>query len=170
MADRHSPAVSSASPGRAGRAALSRWGGMLWRPRAHAAELAAAEGPRDGLWLGLLYLVGTSVYALVAGLADALAVRNLGGLIMFGSTLARALVVPILVLVAGEAVLGAERSHRRGLGLLPLVILGTAAHTLRQLGIATPGPSWLPDAVGGVLGVALVWWIRDAVAPRTEAA
>jgi hypothetical protein len=145
--------------------ALSRWGGFFVQPRRHAASLSPDEGLHDGVWLTLLYVLGSQVYPLVEGLATAWAVRDLGALVMLGGTFARTLLAPIVVVIFAETVLGAGRSYRSRIALLPLVVLTTLGHMLGQMGIPVPGPSFTAAALGGLLGVALVGWIRNHVAP-----
>jgi L-lactate permease len=147
---------------------LERWGGYLIRPRAHAATLGVDEGRFDAVGLGLLYAIGTSVYPIVEAFAGLLAVHDLGGLLAFATAFGRVVLPPLLVIVAVETVLGSARSHQRAAGLLPLVIVGTAAHAARQLGWALPGGAFAPDLVGGLLGLGLAWWIRDAIRPVEE--
>ena len=147
---------------------LERWGGYLVRPRAHAAEVDAGAGRRDALWLGLLYALGTGVYAFAEAVAAVRAVHDFNGLLVFATAIGRVAIAPLLVLVAVEAVLGSARAYQRAAGLLPLVIVATAAHAARQLGWSVPGGPFMPDIVGGLLGIALAWWIRDAVEPMKE--
>jgi L-lactate permease len=148
---------------------LDRFGGWLVRPRAHAATIHPDDGRWDAVVLGVLYAVGTSVYPIVEAVAALLAVRDFGGLLAFATALGRVVIAPLLVLVAVETVLGPARSYQRAAGLLPLVIVGTAAHAARQFGWSVPGGAFAPDIVGGLLGIALAWWIRDAIAPVKEA-
>ncbi len=147
---------------------LARWGGYLVGPRAHAAKVSPGDIGRDALWLGLLYALGTSVYPLAEAVAALRAVHDFGGLLAFATAIGRVAIAPLLALVAVEAVLGSARAYQRAAGLLPLVIVATGAHAARQLGWSVPGGPFMPDIVGGLLGVALAWWIRDAVAPVKE--
>lgn len=148
-------------------AALDRWGGLLVAPRATAARTGPDQGRHDGLILTVVYLLGTELYGVMEAVAGLVALKNLGALVMIGAQLGRALLAPILAVVVAETLLGPARAHRRAAVLLPLVFLGSVTHALRQQGLALPGPSWVPEAVGAALGVALVWWIRDAV-PRSK--
>ena len=76
----HSPADAARAEASAGKPpvrrtvarALWRWGGMLIAPRRHVAQLDLDEGQRDGLTLGLLYLLGTSVLPMTESLATAI--------------------------------------------------------------------------------------------------
>lgn len=145
-----------------------RFGAMLLAPRRTASALEPTEGQRDGWALGLLYLFGAHTYPLIEATAGALAVRNLNGFIMLFSALGRALLAPILVLVVAETILGRARAHRRGVCLLPLIVVGTIAHALVQNGTAIPGPSYLPALVGGALGALLAVWIRPVVEPEED--
>ena len=143
---------------------LDRVGGYLIAPRKTLARLEAGEGARDALVLGLLYVLGTSIYPLAEATAGAWAVRNLGGALTVLSALGRALIVPIIATVVIDTVLGRARAHRNAIGLVPLVVLGVGAHALRQSGVDLPGPAYLPDVVGAGLGVALAAWSRSAIA------
>ena len=55
------------------RGALQRWGGVFIAPRRHVASLALDEGQRDGLVLGLLYVIATGSLPIAASVATALA-------------------------------------------------------------------------------------------------
>jgi L-lactate permease len=147
---------------------LDRWGGWLVRPRAQAAEVRPGDARRDVIALAVLYMLGTSVYPIVEAFASLWALRDVNALLPFASAIGRVVLAPLLVLVAVETVLGSARSYQRAIGLLPLVIVGTAAHAARQLGISIPGGPYVPDIVGGLLGVALAWWIRDCIEPLEE--
>lgn len=141
--------------------ALHRYGGVIAAPRATVAGLTADEGQRDGLVLGGLYVLTVGTYALMEGIAGIVATRDLNALIMLASTLGRVLVAPILVLVAAETLLGAGRSHRRGLSMVPMLVAAIVVHELSAWGVAVP--PYCGELVGGGLGLGLAWWIRDAV-------
>jgi hypothetical protein len=166
------PATAADSPPRSAGvvasslSALARWGGVLVAPRTTVAALPEQEGQRDGLWLGLLYVVGTSLYQLAEGVATLYAVRNYSGLLAVASILGRALLAPILTLVVAETILGKERSHRRGLSLVPLVVVGSVVHMARQMGHSLPLSELGAAVAGAVLGVGLVAWIRPVVPPE----
>lgn len=145
---------------------LGRFGGMLVQPRTTARALRADEGRYDGLWLGLLYLLSVGTMDLLRGVATARVTANFSGMLMLVSALGRVLVVPIVVMVACETVLGRARSHRRGLMLVPLLVAVTLAHELAAHGHALP--SLVPEVVGGVLAVALSWWVRPAIAAEAD--
>jgi hypothetical protein len=147
--------------------ALWRYGGLLGRPRATVAALSPDEGRWDGLVLGLLYFLCVGTLEAMRGVAMARVTADLGGVLMLVSSVGRALVAPIVVLVAGETVLGRARSYRRGLVLLPLVVVAALAHEAAAHGVRVP--SLAPEIVGGVLGVALAWWVRPAIAPQEDA-
>lgn len=135
-----------------------------------AAEVGPGQGHRDGLWLSLLYLLGTAVYPLTESIATLVAVRNLGGLVGIGSVLGRALIAPILVLVAAETVLGRSRARLRGVALVPLVVVGTVMHSLSQMGHRVSGPDWAWTLAAAAVGVVLVMWIKPVVVPEEERA
>lgn len=148
--------------------ALYRYGAILIRPRETAAALDPDEGIRDGLWLGVLFVLGGHVYPLMEAVATAWAVRNYSGALMLGAALGRSLVAPILVLVACETILGPGRGYRRGICLVPLVLVSVAAHLLVRVGVPVPGPTWGPAVVGGVASLALALWIRPSVPALDE--
>lgn len=149
------------------RRALWRYGGMLTSPRTTARALRPDEGRHDGLVLGVLYLLGVGTMELLRGVATARVTANFSGLLMLVAALGRVLVVPIVVLVACETVLGRARSHRRGLVLVPLLVAVTLAHELGARGIGLP--SFVPEIVGGLGAIGLAWWVRSAIAPEEEA-
>jgi len=144
--------------------ALWRFGGILVQPRATASALRPDEGRRDGLWLGALYVLGTGALELMRGIATLKATANFSGALMLAAALGRVLVVPIIVLVACETVLGRERSYRRGLLLVPLLVVVTLAHELAVHGVVLR--SFLPEIVGGLLCIALAWRVRDPLLPE----
>lgn len=146
--------------------ALRRYGGMVVRPRTTAAALDPDEGVHDGAWLGGLYLLSIGILEILKGVANARATANLSGMLMLVTAVGRVLVVPIVVLVACETVLGRTRSYRRGLMLVPLVLMVAAAHELAVHGLALP--SYGPEIVGGLLSIGLAFWVRDAIRPLPE--
>jgi hypothetical protein len=146
--------------------ALWRYGGVLVQPRATARALRADEGRHDGLVLGTLYLLGVGTLEVLRGVAMARVMADLGGLLMLVAAVGRGLVAPIVVLVACEVVLGRARSHRRGLMLVPLVVVATLAHEAAAQGL--PVRALLPEIVGGLLSVALAWWVRPQLATQEE--
>jgi hypothetical protein len=148
---------------------LDRWGGWLVRPRVHAATVRPGDARRDVIALALLYAIGTSVYPMVEAFASLWAIRDVNALLPFAAEIGRIVLAPLLVLVAVETVLGSARSYQRAAGLLPLVIVGTAAHAARQLGWSIPGGAYVPDIVGGLLGVGLAWWIRESIVEEERA-
>jgi thiol-disulfide isomerase/thioredoxin len=143
----------------------SRLGGVLVRPRATMASLRPDEGMRDGLWLGLLYLLGGHVYPLIEAVATLVAVRNWGGVLgVFASF--GVLLAPILASIVAETILGSERGQRAGLCLAPLVVVSLAAHGLARLGVSLPVPGWSIAPLGIAASVWLAFWLRhDDVKP-----
>jgi hypothetical protein len=148
--------------------ALWRYGGLLVQPRATVRALRPDEGRWDGLVLGLLYLLAVGTLEVLRGVAMARVTADLGGLLMLVAAVGRVLVAPIVVLVACETVLGRARSQRRGLMLLPLLVVAALAHEAAAQGL--PVRSLVPEVAGGLLSVALAWWVRPAVAPEEGAA
>lgn len=148
--------------------ALWRYGGILTQPRATAKALRVDEGASDGLWLGGLYLLSVGTYRLMEGLATLLATANLNGLLMFLAALGRVVVVPILVLVACETVLGRDRAYRRGLLLVPMVLISAVAHELAIHGVGIR--AYVPEIIGGLVSVLLAWWVRPQIEAQKELA
>ncbi len=146
--------------------ALARYGGILVQPRATARALPDDEGLYDGIWLGVLYLLSVGLLDVLRGVATARVTANLSGLLMLLAAVGRVVVVPIVVLVACETVLGRSRAHRRGLLLVPLLVVVTAAHELSFHGLALR--AFVPEIIGGLLCVALALWVRDEVPPVRE--
>ncbi len=146
--------------------ALWRYGGIVVQPRATVRALGPTEGARDGLWLGGLYLLAMGTLEVLRGIATVRATANFSGLMMLLASVGRVLVVPIVVLVACETVLGRTRSHRRGLMLVPLLIAAALGHELTAQGYGLR--AFLPEILGGVLSVGLTWWIRGEVEPVEE--
>jgi hypothetical protein len=148
--------------------ALWRHGGMLVQPRATARALLADEGRYDGLVLGVLYVACVGMLEVLRGVAMARVTADLGGLLMLAAAVGRVLVAPIVVLVAVETVLGRARAHRRGLMLLPLLAVSALAHEAAAQGWAVR--AFVPEIVGGLLGVALAWWVRPELAAQEDPA
>lgn len=146
--------------------ALQRFGGIMVAPRDTARVLRPDEGRWDGLAIGLLYLAAVGTLEALRGVAAARVTADLGGVLMLLSAVGRVLLVPIVVLVACETVLGRARAHRRALMLVPLLLAVTAAHELAAHGVALP--TWVPEITGGVLSVALAWWVRPVIEPQED--
>lgn len=146
--------------------ALWRYGGMLVQPRATARALAADEGRWDGLVIGVLYVLCVGTLELLRGVAMVRVTADLGGVLMLAAALGRVLVAPIVVLVACETVLGRARSHRRGLLLLPLLVVAALAHEAEAHGVHVR--ALVPEIAGGLACVVLAWWVRPAIAEEAE--
>jgi len=146
--------------------ALWRYGGMLVQPRVTARALQANEVRWDGFVLGVLYLLCVGTLELLRGVAMARVTADLGGLLMLASALGRVLVAPIVVLVACETVLGRTRSCWRGLMLLPLLVVAALAHEAGAHGVQVR--TLVPEIAGGLLCVALAWWVRPELATVEE--
>lgn len=146
------------------RRALARYGGVLMAPRATVGALDPDEGERDGVWMSLLFVGAVGIAGLVAGAADLAATRNLNGLLMLLSALGRSLIVPIVALVGVETILGAARAHRRGLCLVPMVVVAALLREIPLSGVL----SWAfaPDVIAIVAAVGMALWIRPAIPPR----
>lgn len=145
--------------------ALSRWGGAIVAPRRTVAALPLDQGTRDGLVLGALYVLGTSVYPMAAAVATVVATHSV---VALASGVARVLLTPIVVLVLTETLLGSRRSYRGGITLLPLVLVGTIAHLLVMLRLPSLPGLW-PDVVGAVGAAAYALWIRTSVPLEPDA-
>lgn len=163
MADPSSPeptrTTTTSEPSSLG-ATLVRWGGFLLQPRRQAARTPAAAGGHDALWLVLLYAVATQVRPWGRAVASLLATGDGTGWMMLAAAIGRGLLVPIVVLVVAEAILGRDRAHRRAVVLLPLVVVASVD---RWLGGG--GSPWPASIAGAVLGLGWVAWIRRAVPP-----
>jgi hypothetical protein len=136
---------------------------MLVRPRATVADLRGDIGRYDGVWLGLLVVLGGHLDEILRGLASVWAVRNLGGTLMLLASVGQALLAVVFSLLACELVLGKGRSHARGACLVALAVVVPTAHLLGVLGIAVVRPDYAIPVAGGLLSVALAGWVRSAV-------
>lgn len=123
------------------------------------AELSPDEGKRDGLVLGTLYVLGTALYPMTDTIATVVSTHSL---VALAAGVARVLLTPIVVLVLVETLLGGPRSHRGGLFLLPLLVLGTLAHVLATFEIVSVPALW-PDFAGAAAAGALALWARKAI-------
>lgn len=130
------------------------------RPRVTLAALDPGEGTRDGLWLGLLYVLGSHVMPLLEGVATVVAVRNWSGVLLLISGLGMVLLAPILASILAETILGPERGQRSGLCIAALLVVGLAAQAVTRGGGSVPGPSWLPAVVGIAASAGLAAWLR----------
>ncbi|MCA9685708.1 MAG: hypothetical protein KC457_26260, partial [Myxococcales bacterium] len=155
------------------RTTLTRWGGILLRPKQTLAAIAAgtlATGG-DGLGLTLAYLLGCQV----ENLAEAIARwRAFDSLLVLVNGLAWALLTPILVGLLLEGLIGSARGRVRHLSLAPLVLLATLGNLLRQQGVHLPGPVYLPEILATLWGAGLAMWMRrelpdDDAAAKLEA-
>jgi hypothetical protein len=149
---------------------LARFGGILIRPRATIAALRAAPaevGKWDGWLLVGLFVLGGQVERLVESVERFRVFRSV--LLLFNG-LAMALLIPVLVWLVIEGLVGPARARFRHLPLAPLVLCATLGNLLRQAGIVWPGPVYLPEMLGGLWGVALAVWIRVhiPVEPATD--
>jgi hypothetical protein len=144
-------------------AAFQRYGGYLVAPRATVRALSAETGMRDGLLLTLLYLAGTHLQPLAESAAGLATMQNTSGLLMLGNGVGRAVLPPILVLVVCEVMLGRHRAYRRGLCLVPFVLVTVLTHSVWLAGVHLPGPDYLPMAIGAMLAAALTLYVRPAV-------
>lgn len=146
-------------------AAITRWGGILVRPRATLARLGPREGRFDGWWLGGLFVLGSQLEHIAETFARYQAFRSFWLLV---NGLALALLTPLLVGLLVEGLVGAARSRYRHLPLVALVLVATAANLLRQQGVVLPGPRYLPELLGTLWAAGLGLWIRKTVPPPPE--
>lgn len=151
---------------------LARYGGVLVRPRATLAELSLEEGRWDGVVLGLAYLASSQLLGLARGLAGLVATQDFNGVLVFGQALGRGLLPPILVLFIIESLLAPEQNYRRGVYLLPLVLLAALARLLTiagmigSAGAALSFPPYAPEIAGAILCAVLVLRTRGVVPPE----
>ena len=148
--------------------ALTRWGGILLRPKQTLAAIAAgtlATGG-DGLGLTLAYLLGCQVENLTEAIARW---RAFDSLLVLVNGLAWALLTPILVGLLLEGLIGSARGRVRHLSLAPLVLLATLGNLLRQQGVHLPGPVYLPEILATLWGAGLAMWMRREL-PDDDAA
>lgn len=131
-------------------------------PRRTVGALSPDEGGRDGLALGSLYVVGTSIYPMTVAIAT---VISTGSLVALASGVARVLLTPIVVLVLVETLLGSKRSYRAGVTLLPMVLVTTVAHVLALFQLPSLPSVW-PDVVGASATVVFALWIRSVIVPE----
>jgi peroxiredoxin len=134
-----------------------RFGGILMKPRATLARLREDEGQHDGWILMLLFVLGSQLERLTETLARFEVIRSP---LLLANGLALALLTPVLVGFMVEAVVGAPRARYRHLPLVALVLVATVGNLLRQLGVALPGPHYLPEMLGAAWALALALWIR----------
>lgn len=113
--------------------------------------------------LATLYVLATQMVRLAEGLSGWMATRDMGGILILLQSLGRGLLPPVLVVLAVETLLGDERAFRRGLFLVPLVLMGSVAGILRGMGVVLPGPSFLPELAGAAWGVALAVTLRNQI-------
>lgn len=165
---------------------IQRWGGVLVRPRATFEAVAATPPPPraergwrswirpstgwDGVWLTLLFVLGSQVERVTEALARFLATDSvlilLNGLLM-------AVLAPLLVGLLVEGLVGAQRARYRHLPLVPLVLAATVGNIIRQQGFVWPGPALLPEIVGTLWAASLAVYVRQTIPPdpkrRTQA-
>ena len=148
---------------------LARYGGVLVRPRATLAELSLEEGRWDGVVLGLAYLASSQTLGLARGLAGLVATKDFNGLLVFAQALGRGLLPPILALFIIESLLAPEQNYRRGVYLLPLVLMAALARLLTIAGViggagaALSLPAYAPEIAGAILCAVLVLRTRSVV-------
>jgi len=99
-----------------------------------------------------------------------LALLSASGLLALASGVAVALLPLLAVTVLCELVLGAQRTHARGICLVPLVLVSAAWSGLDALGLELQSGRWTPSIAGGLASLALAGWIRPAVLEKTTEA
>lgn len=147
---------------------MERWGGFLVAPRSQVRTSLPEEGRHDSWLLGALYVLSTEVARLGAGLATWIALADWGGVIAFGSSLGRAVLVPIVALTLAESVLGRARGHRRALVLVPMTVGALVLYAAKLGGYTPPGPVWLEAVLSTVVGLGWVAWTRTTVPVEEE--
>jgi hypothetical protein len=135
-------------------------------PRETTASLAPEEGARDGLWLGILYVLGSQLISVGQAAKSLMVTSSNGALMMLASQAGRILLPPLVLSLVVEFLLGPSKAHRRGLFLMPLVICATAANLIRQFGVAH-NDELTPLLVGAVWAIGLVFLTRAAI-PSVE--
>lgn len=146
---------------------LARYGGILVRPRATVAALAPRVGAWDEWILVVLYVLGSQVERVAEALASLAALGFGSGILVFASGLGRAVLPPILVSVLVDGLLGRPRGHRRGVFLVPLVLVASLARLAEQHGLRLPGPGFLPELAGAIWCAGLALYARSAVPPMS---
>ncbi|HEY0136032.1 MAG TPA: TlpA disulfide reductase family protein [Nannocystis sp.] len=141
---------------------LRRVGGMLVAPRATVADLSESTGRYDGVWLALAWLAAVGLVDLGDALADLRALGGLGGALGLVQGL-WPLLPWLLASTAVEWLLGASRAHRAALCLVPMLVIGGAAHLLAAV-VAVP--AYVPAALGAAAALALAAYVRPAIATK----
>jgi hypothetical protein len=123
--------------------------------------------PQVGRWdewvLTAVYVLGSQVERVAQGLASVAAVGLGNGALILASTVGRAVLPPILVSVLVDSLLGRERGYRRGVLIVPLVLIAALGRLLDQFGIHLPGPSFGPELLGAIWCAGLAVRVRSAV-------
>ncbi len=157
-----SPALGSLT------AALRRFGGVLVQPAATIEALRASPesvGRWDGWLLVALYVIGSQIERLVETIERFQVFRSV--LLLFNG-LALALLIPIMVWLLVEGLVGTQRARFRHLPLAALVLTATIGNLLRQSGIGWPGPVYLPEIIGALWAAAIAIWIRKEIPAEPE--
>ena len=142
---------------------LRRVGGLLVAPRATLRHLPEGTGRHDATILALGWLAAVAV----PGLGDAIAdLRALGGLSgALGLVQGLWPLLPWLITSAAiEWLLGPTRLHRAALCLVPMLVLGAAAHLLTGV-LTIPGSTYVPTVLAGLAALALAVYVRPVIAP-----
>lgn len=142
---------------------LARYGGILLRPRATVAALDPRVGTWDEWILTLLYVLGSQVGRVAEAIASVAAVGLGNGILVLASGVGRAVLPPILVSVLVDSLLGRARGYRRGVFIVPLVLIASLARLGVQAGVRFPGPSYMPELVAAVACAGLALYARSAV-------
>lgn len=138
---------------------LTRLGGMLVAPRATLRNLSPETGKRDGLLLLGLYALAVAVPALGLALAELVALGP-------STNLVRGVLPLFPWLIASVALdwgLGADRAHRAGLCMVPMLLIVTVAQLLNWSGPIVIGPADASMVVGAVASLALAILVRDDI-------
>jgi thiol-disulfide isomerase/thioredoxin len=139
---------------------------MLVAPRATLRSLSARTGRHDGALLALAWFATVGLLDLGDALADLRAIGGLSGALGLVQGL-WPLLPWLLASTAVEWLLGAPRAHRAALCLVPMLVLGGAAHLLS--GVVSM-PSYLPSALGAVAALGLAAHVRPAIADADDMA
>lgn len=149
--------------------ALARYGGILLRPRATVAALDPRVGGWDEWILTGLYVLGSQVGRVAEALASVAALGLGSGVLILASGVGRAVLPPILVSVLVDSLLGRARGYRRGVFIVPLVLVAALARLAAQQGVRLPGPTYMPELVAAVWCAALALFTRSAVPKQAPA-
>lgn len=145
-----------------------RVGGMLVAPRTTVENLSESTGRHDGPLLALAWFAAVGLVDVGDALADLRALGGLGGMLGLVQGVVWPLLPWLLASTAVERLLGASRVHRAALCLVPMLVIGSAAHLLTAV-VIMPSylpsylPKYLPAVLGAVAALGLAAYVRPAI-------